>query len=54
MFQLGNGFINFLEPVGSVAPKINTADKGNIATVGLGQNISILCPAQSYPIAAFR
>lgn len=42
------------EPVGSVAPKINIADKGNIAAVYLNDDISIVCPAQAFPIAAFR
>lgn len=42
------------EPVGSVAPNVNIGDKTSIANVRIGNNISILCPAQAYPMPAFR
>lgn len=43
-----------IEPVGSVAPKVNLADELSIARVGFGLTLSIACPAQSYPVPAFR
>lgn len=43
-----------LEPVGSVAPKINVADKLGATSARQGHVIDILCPAQSYPMASFR
>lgn len=45
---------NPIEPVGSVAPKVNLADELSIARVQFGQSLSIACPAQSFPVPAFR
>lgn len=42
------------EPVGSVAPKVNVADKGHISSTKQGHMTDILCPAQGYPMPAFR
>lgn len=43
-----------IEPVGSVAPKVNLADELSIARVAFGQTLNIACPAQSFPVPAFR
>lgn len=42
-----------LEPVGSVAPKVSVADELTVARVTLDHSISILCPAQSYPVPRY-
>lgn len=42
------------EPVGSVKPNVNIGDRANIATVGVHHEISLLCPAQAFPMPAFR
>lgn len=47
-------FSPFLEPVGSVRPKVNVNDKLNTKEVGAGETFAILCPGQSYPIPVFR
>lgn len=47
-------FLQFLEPVGSVAPKVNIADKIRMLSVKHGHVTDLLCPAQSYPMASFR
>lgn len=44
----------FTEPVGSVKPNVNIGDKTNLATVKLTESISLLCPAQAFPMPAFR
>lgn len=43
-----------IEPVGSVAPNVNLGDKTMLANVRIGNDLSILCPAQAYPMPAFR
>lgn len=43
-----------LEPVGSVAPKVNVGDKLNILSIKRGHITNILCPAQGYPMPAYR
>lgn len=59
-YLIGIWFLNILfgkkklEPVGSVAPNVNIGDKTNIATVRIGNSCNILCPAQAYPMPAFR
>ena len=47
-------FVASLEPVGSVAPKVNSYSKFDEITVRHGHTLSILCPAQSFPVPAFR
>lgn len=44
----------FLEPVGSVSPKINSISKFDELSVHIGHTLSILCPAQSFPVPSFR
>ncbi|KAL7736494.1 hypothetical protein ACLKA6_019693 [Drosophila palustris] len=43
-----------LEPVGSVAPKVDIKDEINYARAALNQSLAIVCPAQSYPVPSFR
>lgn len=43
-----------IEPVGSVAPNVNINDKVNVKFVRIGNDLSILCPAQAYPMPAHR
>lgn len=47
-------FINFVEPVGSVSPKITSAEDTKRLRVMINDSIAILCPAQSFPVPAFR
>ncbi len=44
----------YIEPVGSVAPKVNVADKVSISSIRQSHVTNILCPAQGYPMPAFR
>ncbi|XP_043064025.1 Down syndrome cell adhesion molecule-like protein Dscam2 isoform X29 [Drosophila ficusphila] len=48
------GRLVITEPVGSVAPKVDIKDEINYARAALGESLSIVCPAQSYPVPAFR
>lgn len=43
-----------LEPIGGVAPKVNSYAKFDELTVKQGFTSCLLCPAQSYPVALFR
>lgn len=48
-------FINFIsEPMGSVAPKVDPKDRINWVDKYLGKDLSLLCPAQSYPMPFYR
>lgn len=42
------------EPVGSVGPKVNIADKLNTALAAKHQVFSLGCPSQAYPVPVFR
>lgn len=46
--------MDILEPVGSVAPKVSVADELRNARTHFGRTLSIGCPAQAYPVPAFR
>ncbi|XP_039227493.1 Down syndrome cell adhesion molecule-like protein Dscam2 isoform X28 [Drosophila yakuba] len=48
------GRLVITEPVGSVAPKVDIKDEINYARVGRDHSLAIVCPAQSYPVPAFR
>nr|NP_001036504.1 down syndrome cell adhesion molecule 1, isoform AV [Drosophila melanogaster]ABI31055.1 down syndrome cell adhesion molecule 1, isoform AV [Drosophila melanogaster] len=48
------GRLVITEPVGSVAPKVDIKDEINYARVGQDRSLAIVCPAQSYPVPAFR
>ncbi|CAD7012105.1 unnamed protein product [Ceratitis capitata] len=43
-----------LEPVGSVAPKVDINDKVKVAFKRQNSSLSLICPAQAYPMPAFR
>lgn len=44
----------FKEPVGAVAPKINTGENIQVIRTLIGDGLNILCPAQSFPTPIFR
>ncbi|XP_026835366.1 Down syndrome cell adhesion molecule-like protein Dscam2 isoform X11 [Drosophila erecta] len=48
------GRLVITEPVGSVAPKVDVKDRITWLDKPLGQPLSLLCPAQSYPMPAYR
>lgn len=43
-----------IEPVGSVAPKLTSGDKSRTLDIRRNHNLTLLCPAQSYPVPNFR
>jgi len=47
-------FMLFTEPIGSVPPKVGIADELSNTRTVLGASFSLKCPAQSYPIPAYR
>nr|NP_001036501.1 down syndrome cell adhesion molecule 1, isoform AA [Drosophila melanogaster]ABI31052.1 down syndrome cell adhesion molecule 1, isoform AA [Drosophila melanogaster] len=48
------GRLVITEPVGSVGPKVEIKDKVGIFVAKSNSSLALLCPAQSYPIPAFR
>nr|NP_001036509.1 down syndrome cell adhesion molecule 1, isoform M [Drosophila melanogaster]ABI31060.1 down syndrome cell adhesion molecule 1, isoform M [Drosophila melanogaster] len=48
------GRLVITEPVGSVQPKISVGERRKDAEVPKHGDLSIFCPAQSYPVPAFR
>ena len=42
------------EPIGSAAPKISIKEKFNHLSILQGSQFGITCPAQGYPVPAFR
>ncbi|XP_036333522.1 Down syndrome cell adhesion molecule-like protein Dscam2 isoform X30 [Rhagoletis pomonella] len=48
------GRLVITEPVGSVAPKVDVKDRINWLDKPQGRAFSLLCPAQSYPMPAYR
>ncbi|XP_017132741.1 Down syndrome cell adhesion molecule-like protein Dscam2 isoform X29 [Drosophila elegans] len=48
------GRLVITEPVGSVAPKVDVKDRITWLDKPRGQALSLLCPAQSYPMPAYR
>lgn len=47
-------YMSFAEPVGSVAPKVEIKDKAGIFLAKADNSLALLCPAQSYPMPAYR
>lgn len=45
-------FFLVVEPVGSVGPKVTSSIE--LTSVGASDTVSLLCPAQSYPVPVFR
>ncbi|XP_050081285.1 cell adhesion molecule Dscam2 isoform X37 [Anopheles maculipalpis] len=48
------GRLVITEPIGSVAPRLTSGDAMRVQVERLSANITLLCPAQSYPVPAFR
>ncbi|XP_017467244.1 PREDICTED: Down syndrome cell adhesion molecule-like protein Dscam2 isoform X30 [Rhagoletis zephyria] len=48
------GRLVITEPVASVAPKVDTRDEFTFARTRLHTDKALICPAQSYPVPAFR
>lgn len=44
----------FVEPVGSVGPRLTSGDKTRNVDVSFGGSNTLLCPAQAYPVPFFR
>jgi len=44
----------FPEPISGAAPRVALIQKTNIEYVRLGGIVSIMCPAQGFPVPAFR
>lgn len=42
------------EPVGSVMPKFPTGESGRSYTSNSHSSLTLLCPAQSYPVPVYR
>lgn len=47
-------FVIIVEPVGSVPPKISVGERRKDAEARVETSLSIFCPAQSYPVPAYR
>ncbi|XP_073812141.1 Down syndrome cell adhesion molecule 1 isoform X16 [Musca autumnalis] len=48
------GRLVITEPVGSVSPRLTSGDKTRNVDVYLQQSVTLLCPAQAYPVPFFR
>ena len=44
----------FLEPVGSVGPRLLTGNDIKVLIASINSIITLLCPAQAYPVPFFR
>jgi len=44
----------FIEPVGSVGPRLTSGDKTRNVDIALTGSGTLLCPAQAYPVPFFR
>lgn len=44
----------FLEPVASVMPKFSSSETTKGFTSKSNQSVTLLCPAQAYPVPLFR
>lgn len=49
-----NCIFMYLEPVGSVAPRFPNGDTFRGFTTESRQNLTLLCPAQAFPVPFFR
>jgi len=53
--ELTQFLVSFLsEPVGSSGPKFPTMDKSRGFEARVNENFTLLCPAQGFPVPAFR
>nr|XP_024214193.1 Down syndrome cell adhesion molecule-like protein Dscam2 isoform X42 [Halyomorpha halys] len=48
------GRLVITDPIGSVAPKFPTLDKGSIFDVKEGLSYTLICPSQAFPVPTFR
>uniref|UniRef100_A0A182I5H2 Uncharacterized protein n=1 Tax=Anopheles arabiensis TaxID=7173 RepID=A0A182I5H2_ANOAR len=48
------GRLVITEPLASVAPRLTSGDKSRNVDIREAHNITLLCPAQSFPVPAFR
>ncbi|XP_017467259.1 PREDICTED: Down syndrome cell adhesion molecule-like protein Dscam2 isoform X43 [Rhagoletis zephyria] len=48
------GRLVITEPVGSVAPKLTSGDDSRTVKAHGGQSVTLLCPAQAFPVPLFR
>lgn len=46
--------MNFAEPIGAVAPKVNAGDDLKSVKAEIRKSVTLLCPAQAYPMPVFR
>lgn len=42
------------EPVGSVAPRLTSGDESRVVRISTKHSFTLMCPAQSYPVPAYR
>uniref|UniRef100_A0A182UG38 Uncharacterized protein n=1 Tax=Anopheles melas TaxID=34690 RepID=A0A182UG38_9DIPT len=42
------------KPLASVAPRLTSGDKSRNVDIREAHNVTLLCPAQSFPVPAFR
>uniref|UniRef100_A0A182T3B0 Ig-like domain-containing protein n=1 Tax=Anopheles maculatus TaxID=74869 RepID=A0A182T3B0_9DIPT len=54
IFRVAMSLLNVQKPIGSVAPRLTSGDAMRVQLERLTDNITLLCPAQSYPVPAFR
>lgn len=53
--ELTQFLVSFLsEPVGSSGPKFPTVDKSRGFEAKVNESFTLLCPAQGFPVPAFR
>lgn len=46
--------ITIIEPIGSVSPRINIEDKSGISLSRVQESLALFCPAQAFPVPAYR
>lgn len=51
---LVNKFYNFIEPVSSASPKLTSGDKLISVEASQRKSITLLCPAQGFPVPSYR
>lgn len=55
--RIKNTFVNtsiYLEPISSALPKVSSHAKYDVLNYDGGTALSIICPAQGYPVPNFR
>lgn len=54
LLELSFILLIYSEPVGSVGPKLTSGDKSRSIDIYLNGSVTLLCPAQSFPVPNFR